>query len=177
MLERETALSEDSRQVLDQAHRAVADAQHEIRNFSYMLHPPHLRDEGLEKTLRRFAAGLARRTGLSIRVRVARNVGPLAFPIQVALFRVTQEGLMNVYRHAHASSAGVRLMRVGADVVLEVEDDGVGLPPGRTDRIAGVGISGMQARMTQLGGRFELIRRPVGTKVRASIGAGGAAEA
>ena len=171
-LERHLGPESDATGLLDDVRRAVASAQQEIRNFSYMLHPPSLQQEGLERTLRAFAAGFARRTGLTISVRVARQCCPLPFPVEVALFRVSQEALMNVYRHARASHAWLRLSLEGKLVVLEVEDNGVGLGPcPKPAKQAGVGVSGMEARMLQLGGRFELSPGRVGVKVRAAVAA------
>lgn len=163
------ALSGEPLRVLDDAREAIESAQREIRNFSFVLHPPALLEAGgLEDTLRVFALGFGRRTGLEISVEAGRRSMDLPFRTKVALFRVTQEALMNVYRHAGAASAVVRLKRKRGRVVLEVEDDGVGLPDGEAPP-EGVGISGMRARMKQLGGAFELAAGATGVLVRASI--------
>jgi PAS domain S-box-containing protein len=170
-LERHAALPPDALRMLEEARASIAEAQQEIRNFSYMFHPPALQDEGLEKTLRTFAMGFGHRTGIDIRVEAAGGPWNLPDVVEVSLFRVAQEALMNVYRHAKARTATLRLQRRGNRVVLEVEDDGVGVPPDADIRkLAGVGVSGMQARMTQLGGDFALIPGAVGLKVRVSVG-------
>jgi PAS domain S-box-containing protein len=170
-LGKQATLSPDAARVLEEASQAIANAQQEIRNFSYMFHPPALQDEGLEKALRTFAMGFGHRTGIDISVEASHGPWDLSYPVEVALFRVAQEALMNVYRHAKASAAVVRLQRHAGRVVLEVEDDGVGIPPDADVRqLAGVGVSGMQARMTQLGGDFALIPGAAGMKVRASVG-------
>ena len=156
--------------VLDDARQAIERAQHEIRNFSFVLHPPALLEAGgLEDSLRAFAVGFGRRTGLEITTEIGRRNLHLPFRAKVALFRVAQEALMNVYRHAQATSAVLRLKHRRGRVMLEVEDDGVGLPgDGRTPP-EGVGVSGMRARMRQLGGAFELTSGAVGVLVRASV--------
>lgn len=156
--------------VLDDARQAIESAQQEIRNFSFVLHPPALLEAGgLEESLRAFAVGFGRRTGLQITVEAGRRSLHLPFRVKVALFRVTQEALMNVYRHAQATSAVVRLTHKRGRVVLEIEDDGVGLSDGGQTPPEGVGISGMRARMKQLGGAFELTSGAVGVLVRASV--------
>lgn len=171
-LERQLGPAAEGLSLLADVRRAVMDAQQEIRNFSYVLHPPSLQQEGLDRTLRAFAAGFGRRTDLAISVRIARKCCPLPFPVEVALFRVAQEALMNVYRHARATQAWVRLSRQDGKVVLEVEDNGVGLGPSpKSGKQAGVGVSGMKARMLQLGGRFELLAGKAGLKVRATLAA------
>jgi PAS domain S-box-containing protein len=145
---------------LDAARAAIREAQREIRAFGYLLHPPSLDINGLDETLRAFAQGFAQRTGLKISFRG----GPppaggrrLSKGAKLALLRIAQEALMNVYRHAGAKKAWVRLVRDRDHVMLEIEDDGVGLPSVADEASEGVGISGMRARATQLGGVFELL--------------------
>src|SRR5207248_1321077 len=121
------------------------------------LHPPSLIESGLEESLRTFVIGFARRTGIDISVEVARGGWRLPFAIKVALFRVAQEALMNVYRHAQAANAVVRLQHKGRRIVLEVEDDGIGIGADGEALAEGVGISGMRARMIQVGGAFDLM--------------------
>lgn len=163
-------LSGEPQRVLDDARQAIESAQQEIRNFSFVLHPPALLEVGgLEEALRAFIQGFSRRTGLEISVEAARCSLNLPFRAKVALFRVAQEALMNVYRHAGAGSAVVRLKRRRGRVVLEIEDDGIGLPDGAQAPQEGVGVSGMRARMKQLGGAFELTAGAVGVLVRASL--------
>ncbi|MCR5879804.1 histidine kinase [Phenylobacterium sp. J367] len=169
-LERRLDPGSPARHALEDAREAVAGAQNEIRNFSYMLHPPPLQDQGLERAVRAFAAGFGRRTGLDISVTVSRGQWRIDFPMQVALFRVVQEALMNVVRHAGARKAWVRLRRQGPEISLEVEDDGIGLSSQSADEIlAGVGVSGMKARMLQLGGDLQLLPGAKGLKVQARV--------
>lgn len=170
-LERRTELKGEARRIAIDARRSIGAALAEIRTFSFLLHPPVLADEGLPKALEDFGAGFGPRTGLGVKVET--GAGPWSLPrtMEMALFRVAQEGLMNVHRHAQARHATVRLFREGSTVVLEVEDDGVGLRR-RSDHTApseplGVGLSGMLARMTQLGGSLTLEEQARGLKVRA----------
>jgi signal transduction histidine kinase len=165
-VERRSFLPPEAQAALDEAREAIAAAQSEIRNFSYLLHPPSLQAEGLARCLRAFGAGFSLRTGLPVSVRVGRNVARLPDGLELALYRIAQEGLMNVYRHAHATKAVVRLRHVHGRVVLEIEDDGVGLAS-PLERSPGVGISGMQARMTQLGGALSFETERTGLLVRA----------
>ena len=162
--------NEEATHVLEDTRQAIEGAQREIRNFSFVLHPPSLMETGLADALQTFAVGFARRTGLDITFDVGRAGWRLPFTIKVALFRVAQEALMNVYRHAQAARVEVRLKHKGRRIVLEVEDDGIGMrgmdgePP-----IEGVGISGMRARMMQIGGALDLLAGPAGVLVRASV--------
>lgn len=166
-LERRISLHQEGGAALQDTRTALSAAQREIRTFSFMLHPPELEERGLPETLRAFADGFGRRTGLRISVDVVGATEPLSLDLELALFRVAQEALMNVHRHARARSVGVLLCYDDRQVSLQVEDDGVGLsdPSLRAD---GVGVSGMQARMVQLDGRLSLEPGLVGLRVVAS---------
>jgi PAS domain S-box-containing protein len=156
------AIMRDMREALTAAHR-------EVRTYSYLLHPPQLQRLGLEDTLRRFIEGFGRRSELAINVEVT-GATPVSAETELALFRVAQEALMNVHRHSNAHTATVRLTRSSTAIVLEVDDDGVGLPDAAelaSNKTDGVGIPGMQARMVQMGGSLDLIRLPRGLRVRA----------
>jgi signal transduction histidine kinase len=166
-VERRSELTPAGQSALDDARQAIAGAQGEIRNFSYILHPPSLQSEGLAQCLRVFAAGFSRRTGLEIGVRIGFGLGRLSSRLELALYRIAQEALMNVYRHADATRARLSLKRVNGQVVLEIEDNGKGLETASA-RTVGVGISGMEARMTQLGGTFALDASGRGLLVRAT---------
>lgn len=169
-LDRRIELKDEERQIVASVRRSIAAAQGEIRNFSYMLHPPVLQDDGLQKALETFGAGFGLRTGLEVSVLVEDGPWRLPEAMEMALFRVAQEALMNVYRHAKARRAAVRLFRDGLTVALEIVDDGVGLAGSRrrgAKTPIGVGVSGMEARMTQLGGSLTLESGKRGLKLRA----------
>ena len=166
-LERRINLHQEGGAALHDTRIALSAAQREIRTFSFMLHPPELEERGLPDTLRAFADGFARRTGLRISVDVVGGSQPLSLDLELALFRVAQEALMNVHRHAQARAVGVLLCYDDRQVTLQVEDDGVGLADPST-RSAGVGVSGMYDRMARLNGRLSLEPGLVGLRVVAS---------
>lgn len=103
-LERRISLHQEGGAALHDTRAALSAAQREIRTFSFMLHPPELEERGLPDTLRAFADGFARRTGLQISVDVEGRRRPLSFELELALFRVGQEALMNVHRVASVLS-------------------------------------------------------------------------
>lgn len=169
-LERRLAPVEATAAILRDMRESLAAAHREIRTYSYLLHPPQLQRLGLEATLRRFVEGFGRRSGLAVEMEASGPPLALGAELELALFRVAQEAIMNVHRHAQASRVRVRLARTADRIVLEVEDDGIGL--GDPEAFAracedGVGIPGMQARMAQIGGALELISLPRGLCVRA----------
>ncbi len=164
-------LTGEPRKIVSGVRRSIAGAQREIRNFSYMLHPPELQADGLEKALEDFATGFGLRTGLNVSVSIKDSPWAVSEVMEMALFRVAQEALMNVYRHAKArcrlgppcvGRAGRRCWRS--------RTDGIGLNRPRLGGkpiAIGVGISGMQARMAQLGGSLTLESGKTGLTVRA----------
>jgi signal transduction histidine kinase len=121
----------------------------DIRRLVYGLRPPALDDLGLAEALRR----LAERYGSEgehprVSVKAPEDLPDLPAAIEVAVYRIAQEALTNVARHAKAQGCMVRLA-VDGDVELEIIDDGVGIPAGRN---AGVGLSSMRERASELGG-------------------------
>jgi signal transduction histidine kinase len=129
----------------DELRSAIAD----IRRLVYDLRPPALDDLGLVEALRR----LAERYGsedeqLSVFVEAPEDLPDLPAAVEVAVYRIVQEALTNVARHAQAHSCVVRLA-VNEEVGLEIVDNGVGIP---AQRGAGVGLSSMQERASELGG-------------------------
>jgi signal transduction histidine kinase len=129
----------------EELRSAIAD----IRRLAYDLRPPALDDLGLAEALRR----LAERYGsegehLRVSVEAPEDLPDLPAAVEVAVYRITQEALTNVARHAQARTSVVRLA-VNEDVALEIVDDGVGIP---AERSAGVGLSSMHERASELGG-------------------------
>ena len=140
----------------------------ELRTHAYLLHPPLLDERGLPAALRWLAEGLAARSGLAIDVKVAANLGRLPEAVERTIFRIAQESLANVHRHAKSPTAGLRLRRKKGGLELEVRDAGCGLPRKVSGRV-GVGIAGMRERVAQLGGTLEIRSDAGGTIVTARI--------
>jgi signal transduction histidine kinase len=132
---------------------ALAD----VRRLVYNLRPPALDELGLAGAVREAATqygagGAAKSSGnaarLHISVAAPERLPPLPAAVEVAAYRITQEALTNVVRHAGARSCQIRLSLGGA-LEMEITDDGVGLPE---DRHAGVGLTSMRERAVELGG-------------------------
>ena len=158
-------------QILEDSAALVENCAHEIRTLSYVLHPPRLDELGLPGGLAEYAAGLGRRADIRIRVEAAPDFGRLTEEMEIVLFRVAQESLGNVLRHADSDTATIRLAKKDGSVVLEIEDDGRGLPPGDATQpgAGGVGIAGMRERLQYLGGKLEIESSDRGTTVRAIL--------
>jgi two-component system NarL family sensor kinase len=147
----------------------------EIRTLSYLLHPPFLDEAGLLAALRWYAAGFAERSGITVNLDLPESFARLSRDTETALFRIVQESLINIHRHAVSATAGIRLHRDTDTLVLEIEDRGKGIPNAslkhitRGGGIAGVGIAGMIERMDQLGGQLEITSGDHGTTIRARL--------
>jgi signal transduction histidine kinase len=139
------AADELAAELRDELRAAIAD----IRRLVYDLRPPALDDLGLVAALDRLAGRYGSEGGRPrVVVEAAEDLPPLPAAVEVAVYRIAQEALTNVVRHARAKECVVRLA-VNEDVALGISDDGVGIPGGRT---AGVGLSSMRERAAELGG-------------------------
>ena len=152
---------------------ALTRAQSDLRVFSLLLHPPLLEDSELASVLRQFAKSFAGRTGLTIDCRCRANLHNLRQDVALTLLRITQEALANVHSHARAKSVRIRLAKKRRFLILEIEDDGIGIPrldgPGTRARI-GVGLTGMRARARELHGDLTIKRQHAGgTLIRATL--------
>lgn len=153
--------------------RALAgDVLEEVRTLAHVVHPRVLDDLGLVPALEWLARSVAERTGLDIAVTADAEVaGEVPAEMAAALYRVAQESLRNVERHAHASWVRVGLERDGASLVLELRDDGAGFSLATAEeRRPGMGIFAMRERVALVDGRVEIETAPgQGTIVRAVV--------
>jgi len=168
-----TGLTEKDRALLAETTQLAEQTMTHVRTLSYLLHPPFLDEIGLASALRWFAKGFQDRSGVSVSLRVPEDLARLPQDIEIALFRVVQESLINIHRHAGSPSAEIRLWTADGELTLEIEDTGCGMPHVKDGKMLehtlGVGIAGMRERMEQLGGRLEVDSAPVGTTVRARL--------
>lgn len=156
---------EGAERLLDDAMAHAEEAINDIRRLVYALRPPALDDLGLLGSLREGAARSSR-NGLRVAVEGPPAVSTLPAAVEVACYRIAQEALTNVVRHAHARTCTIRL-RIGGAVCLEIIDDGVGLAP---EYRAGIGLQSMRERAEELGGSCLVEPHPGGgTAVRVHL--------
>ncbi len=157
----------------DEVHKIAETAISTVRNLSYLLHPPLLDETGLRSALYWYVEGLVKRSGIQVSLTITPHIFPrLAKDIEMTIFRVVQESLTNVYRHANSESARVEIDKQPEWVVIRVRDYGKGLPreiTGKTSSNLGVGITGMRERVRQFGGELILSRAEPGTLVETKI--------
>jgi signal transduction histidine kinase len=148
-----------------------------LRQFISDLRPSVLDDMGLVSAVRWFAQQYTDRAGIEIDFDVVGAKHRLPSRVETVLFRIAQEGLSNVSRHAHATRAIVRLEFAEAAVILSIEDNGRGFA---VDQVLGAqseqrawGLLGVQERVSLVGGKFKVDSTPGrGTKLTVEIPVG-----
>ncbi len=159
-----SGLSQVSSDGLQRARSSIEDIVGSIRNFIKDLRPPILDDLGLVASVRRMTTNFRERTGVDCSFTIEGEDRRLDADLEVDLFRIVQESLWNVEKHAHATKVSVVLSFGERDVKLEVNDNGVGFAvPQTLDGLAGsdkLGLIGMSERAEQRGGRLEILSVP-----------------
>jgi signal transduction histidine kinase len=129
------------------------------------MHPPLLEDFGLVSGLHAFVEGFSRRTGVEVVLNIAPDIGRLPREVELAIFRILQEGLTNIARHSGTHLATLSLERRSGQLLVELEDRGRGFSGGA----AGIGLTGMQERAELLGGRFQMTSGRQGAKLSVTL--------
>jgi signal transduction histidine kinase len=148
-----------------EVHGHVGAVIQEVREMSQLLRPAMLDHLGLVPSIRTLAEGVTSRSGIAIELRLSDDMPRLTSPVEVLLYRVTQEALTNIVKHARARHATIALTLESARVVLAIDDDGVGFDPERLRKAApprGVGLVGMRERVAYYGGRIDIRSEPGG---------------
>lgn len=152
----------------------IQQLSQELRTVSYLLHPPLLDELGLPSALRWYIEGFAERSKIEVDIEIPKDLGRLPADMETTLFRIVQESLTNIHRHSGSTRAEIRIRRSAHEITLEVRDHGKGMPASKKNGSApqlrsGVGIQGMQERVRQLNGRFEIHSHSGGTTVTARL--------
>jgi two-component system, NarL family, sensor kinase len=160
-LRRATGDTGTAEQIFDDIDASINQALKEIRAYSYLLYPQDLLNDGLKSTIEEYVNGFSARTSLKSIVDITPEVRRLPYETQCSLFRLVQEALTNVFRHANATQVTIAIEARRNDFRLRVIDDGCGIPTiraaSRPNAISfGVGIPGMRSRVHQLGGTLEI---------------------
>jgi two-component system NarL family sensor kinase len=146
----------------------------EVRTISHLLHPPLLEELGFLSAARWYLDEYGKRSQVKVSLRVDEPIERLPKAVEIALFRILQEALTNVYRHAAAQSVDVRILCRDGRVTLTVEDDGKGIPEDVLSRFRGggapgVGLAGMRERLAEFGGQVKVESWSGGSVVEAFI--------
>jgi signal transduction histidine kinase len=151
--------------LLVETKEQIQDTLGDIRRLVYDLRPPALDELGLVKAVHSFVDQQNLDT-LSVEITEDTDLPDLPAAVEVAAYRIALEGITNIIRHAQASNAQVRLYPQNGSLIVDISDDGIGLP----DPIpVGVGITSMRERAEELGGKLVIIPQKPGTLLRASL--------
>ena len=171
-LKRSDATAKESRN-LQQAVDTVEKCLTEARTISHLLHPPLLDEIGFSSAAKWYIEGFSERSGIRSNTNIADAPKRLPAALELALFRILQEGLVNVHRHSHSESVDIQLGFSVDEVILEIRDHGQGMPSELLDRFrskdrlgGGVGLRSMSGRIRELGGSFEIESDKNGTLIR-----------
>jgi signal transduction histidine kinase len=157
---------------LGEARAMVDGALESVRELSRLVHPMILDDLGLEDATASYLQHFSRRTGIRTALRVANLDKRFASQLEVCAYRIVQEAVNNVGRHAAAASCEVRIERREDALQVTVQDDGSGFTPaeGAERPRSGLGLVGLRERVTDLGGLFEVTSAiGQGTRVSAAL--------
>jgi signal transduction histidine kinase len=150
-------------------------ALQEIRTMSYLLHPPTLDHSGFISAARWYVNGVAERSGIAAELDLPEHELRLPDIVERVLFRVLQESLTNVLRHANADQVRIRFFTNQESAILEIEDDGRGISADLLARLqsmesdGGVGLAGMRERIHELNGDLKLESDNKGTRVKVAV--------
>ena len=166
----EEALADDrTRAALAELREHVVSALQDVRRLAVELRPAVLDDFGLVPALERLTDASAEQSDIRVDFHSALGETRLPSDVEIALYRVVQESLTNIVKHAEAHNVSVSLARRESGVAAVVEDDGIGFDQ-RAVREEAIGLLGMRERLALLDGRLEIESRPgAGTTVVAEV--------
>jgi two-component system, NarL family, sensor histidine kinase DevS len=167
-LERSAATEED-RAAVSSVRELVVSTLHDVRRLAVELRPSALDDFGLGAAVERLAGTFRESTGLRVDLEAQLGDGRLPSEVETALYRIVQESLANVVKHADASNVSILLTRNSRSVSLVVEDDGRGFDPGGSGADV-LGLVGMRERVGLVGGRLRIeSAEGAGTTIAAEV--------
>ena len=162
-----------ARRLVSDSARLLQQCVHELRTISYLLHPPLLNELGLAAALQDFAEGFSARSGIVTTLEIDPGLHRLDHQLELTVFRVVQEALSNVHRHAQSRTAKITLREHSGSLHLEIADSGRGIPleilAATGSKLTGVGIAGMRERVRISGGKLEITSDSRGTRIDVSL--------
>jgi signal transduction histidine kinase len=146
-----------SRELLNSIQQLADTSVNEIRDIALLLRPSMLDDLGLTAAIQWQAREVSRRTGLAVKVSPQAEADDLPEGLSICLYRVAQEALQNIARHAQAKTVNIELKQEAGRLVLTVHDDGIGFD---AEHLRGLGMVGMEERLRQVGGALRVTSQP-----------------
>jgi two-component system NarL family sensor kinase len=152
---------------LDKSITGLTDAIHEVRRISADLRPGVVDDLGLGPALKSLIDAFSLRTGITTEFETVVFRNRLSKDAKIALYRIAQEALTNIERHAEASHVSVEVSGHRRGATMRIQDNGRGLE--QSGPSSGLGLRNMQERMEQLNGTLRLMSSANGTVIEASV--------
>jgi signal transduction histidine kinase len=167
-------LSLDAAKRVSENAAMVEEASKQIRTISHLLHPPLLDEVGLASALQWYVEGFSERSKIDAKLDIPQSFVGLSKEMELSIFRVVQECLTNIHRHAGSPTARIRIVQDEACLRVEIEDAGKGVPFEKESAFGasghtGVGLRGMRERLRQFGGTLEVQSTGHGTRVTAIL--------
>lgn len=157
-------LPDDALRQVKSLQDTLDETAREVNRIEHNLHPAALERAELHEALKDYAEQWSEQTGISLVSDLNVNGEKFSLPLKVCLYRVVQESLTNIYKHAQANQVSLSLTQRNGEVVLIVEDDGVGLNSVDSQaspyKEGGLGLRSIRERVELLGGRFEIESSP-----------------
>jgi len=157
---------------LRETFRLADQAMREVHRLSYRLHPPLLDGPGLQFALKWYIAGFTEEAGIDVQLDIPCDLKRLSQNLELAIFRIVEEGLDNIHHHSGSKTARIRLAIRNEDIELRIEDSGRGIDrrilngPEAELFSLGAGITGMMERAKQCGGSFKIGCAEPGTSLQ-----------
>ena len=175
MAQQKRSCPSDVELILAKCQTLCEESIKQVLTLSHLLHPMILDQVGLAPALRRYIQEFIGRTHIQIDFQRSPQIDRLPLEVELHLFRVAQEGLLNIQRHSGSQNGIVRLNRTANLVTLQITDFGRGLPGAPTTVLpgaaagGGTGILAMQERLRKIGGSLEIRSTNQGTTLTASL--------
>src|SRR5579863_9421475 len=145
-------LSREAARHVSENAAMVDDVSKQIRTISHLLHPPLLDEVGLASALRWYVEGFSERSKVDAKLDIPQTFASLSKEMELSIFRIVQECLTNIHRHAGSPTAEIRIIQQETCLRVEIEDAGKGISPEKEPVLelsahAGVGLRGMRERL------------------------------
>lgn len=154
---------------LDKGMDGLNEAIHEVRRISSDLRPGVLDDLGLGPALKTLIDEFSNRTGIESHLETVVFRNRLDQDAKIALYRIAQEALTNIERHANATSLRVEMFGHRKGATMRIQDNGNGILAKNRNSSTGLGLRNMQERIDQLGGALRVLSSETGTAIEASV--------
>jgi signal transduction histidine kinase len=166
--EEKASLSPRAAAVVANSRDVAQKLLREVRNLSYLLHPPTLNAMGIGPALREYLDQFAECNKVRVALHLSDNLGRFSRNIEIAVFRIVEEALDNA-SHSGSLETTIRLARSSDDVVLEIHDRGAGILGDKVGSGAGRGVTGMVERVQELGGTVAIRSDGQGTLISLTL--------